>query len=341
VKKVAVTGASGHIGANLVRELLLRGYEVTALVRQSSAALDGLDVSRVEGSLEDQQSLSRAFKGVEQVYHLAAFISIQSGHKERLERVNVEGTRNVLSVCQAEGVSTLVHFSSIHALELEPLDKAVTEKNPLLGAGAGRGADYDHSKARADRLIRLNDHEALQTRIVYPTAVFGPNDFRSSLFGQAIQKLAHGQLPALVAGGFDWVDARDVAWGAVEAAEKGKDGDRYLLSGQYLEMHAVAAVIAELTGVAAPRFTCPAGLAALSAPLLGLWARLRGETPIYTRDSLAALSANKEMSHARAARLLGYQPRPFRQSMRDALNFYSRQNDSGATGGEGRRRDGS
>lgn len=336
MKKVAVTGASGHIGANLTRELLSRGYEVTALVRQSSEALDGLDVRRVDGELEDRQSLRRAFKGVEQVYHLAAFISIQNGDRERLERVNVEGTRNVLSACQAEGVSTLVHFSSIHALDMEPLDEAVTEDNPLLRETARFGGDYDHSKARADRLVRHHDHAPLQTRIIYPTAVFGPNDFRSSLFGQALQKLAQGRLPALVAGGFDWVDARDVAWGAVEAAEKGRDGDRYLLSGQYLDMNSVAAVIAELTGVAAPRFTCPRGLAAGFAPLMGLWARLRGETPLYTRDSLAALSANKDMSHARAARVLGYRPRPFRQSMQDTLAFYSGQNDKkpGRAGGQ-------
>jgi dihydroflavonol-4-reductase len=341
MKKAAVTGASGHIGANLVRELLARGYEVTALVRQSSEALDGLDVSRVEGSLADRASLARAFSGVQEVYHLAAYISIQRGDKEQLERVNVEGTRNVLLACQAERVSTLVHFSSIHALEMKPLDDAVTEDNPLLDANAAHGADYDHSKAQADRLIRQNDHGALQTRIIYPTAVFGPNDFRSSLFGQAIKKLATGQLPALVAGGFDWVDARDVAWGAVEAAEKGKDGDRYLLSGKYLEMSGVAAVIAELTGVAPPRISCPPGLAAWFAPLLESWARLRGEAPIYTRDSLAALSANKVMSHARAARDLGYQPRPFRQSMQDTLDFYSQLSHSGVTGKGGKARRGS
>ena len=165
----------------------------------------------------------------------------------------------------------------------------------------------------------------MQTRIIYPTAVFGPNDFKLSLFGHALNKLARGKLPALVAGGFDWVDARDVAWGAVEAAEKGADGDRYLLSGHYLDMQQVAAVVAELTGVAAPRLSFPAGLAAVFAPLMSGWARLTGDTPLYTRDSLAALKANKVMSHARAGMELGYRPRPFDESMADALDFYSKQ----------------
>ena len=326
MKKVAVTGASGHIGANLARELLGRGYEVVTLVRQSSAALDGLDVTRVDGDILDTDSLHLAFNGAEQVYHLAAHISIQAGEAEKLERINVKGTRNVLDACRTMGVATLVHFSSIHALNLEPFDRPVTEDNPLLDERKDGGADYDFSKARAERLVRQNDCGTLSTRIIYPTAVLGPNDFNLSLFGQAILKMAHGRLPALVSGGFNWVDARDVAWGAVEAAEKGVDKDRFILSGHYLAMTEVAAVIAELTGIAAPGLTCPVWLAGVFAPLMSSWAHLTGETPLYTRDSLATLNTNKVMSHARANRKLNYKARPFRESVADSLDFYSKNN---------------
>jgi len=325
-KKVAVTGASGHIGANLVRELLGRGYEVVALVRKSYQALEGLDIQRAYGDVSDLTCLCEAFRGVDQVYHLAAYISIQSGENAKLEQINVQGTRNVLDACRLEGVSTLIYFSSIHALSLEPLDRPVTEDNPLLGERTGHGGDYDFSKARAERLVRQNSDESLGIRVIYPTAVLGPGDFNRSLFGQAITRMAQGRLPAAVEGGFNWVDVRDVAWGAVEAAEKGEDGDRFILSGHYLSMTEVAATIEKMTGVAAPRFVCPAWLAGLFAPVMGLWARIIGEAPIYTRDSLAALSTNKVMSHAKAARVLAYQPRPFQRSMRDALDFYSRQN---------------
>ena len=324
MRKVAVTGASGHIGANLVRELLGRGYEVVVLIRQSSDALEGLDVTRVYGDLTDRQSLCKAFNGVEQVYHLAAYISIKTGDNDQLELVNIEGTRNVLKACQSEGVSTLIYFSTIHALNLEPFDQPVTEDNPLLGEHTGHAADYDYSKAGAERLVRQNSCNTLGTRIIYPTAVLGPNDFNRSLFGQAILKMAHGRLPALVSGGFDWVDARDVAWGAVEAAERGADGDGFILSGHYLSMSEVATVIAELTGIAAPGLTCPAWLAGLFAPLMSGWARLTGEAPLYTRYSLATLSTNKVISHARATRDLSYKPRSFCDSMEDALKFYSK-----------------
>ena len=183
MRKVAVTGASGHIGANLVRELLGRGYEVVVLIRQSSDALEGLDVTRVYGDLADTQSLCKAFNGVEQVYHLAAYISIKTGDYDKLELVNIEGTRSVLEACQSEGVSTLVYFSTIHALDLEPFDQPVTEDNPLLGERTGHSADYDYSKAGAERLVRQNSCNTLGTRIIYPTAVLGPNDFNQSLFG--------------------------------------------------------------------------------------------------------------------------------------------------------------
>jgi dihydroflavonol-4-reductase len=323
MKRVAVTGASGHIGANLVRMLIARGYEVVALVRQSSLGFDGLKVKTVRGDVMDVPSLCSAFYGVEQVYHLAAYISIQHGEWDKLQEINIEGTRNVLQACQSEAVSTLIHFSSIHALDQHPLDQPVNEENPLVEDRQIHGSDYDYSKAEADRLVRQNDVSSLSTRIVYPTAVIGPNDFNQSLFGQAMQKMAKGRLPALVSGGFDWVDARDVAWAAIEAAENGTDGDLYLLSGHYHDMKHVAAVIANLTGVPAPRFSSPLWLARIFAPFMGLWARLRNEEPLYTQDSLAALSANKDMSHSRAASRLAYQPRPFQDSIRDALQFYT------------------
>jgi len=325
MKKVAVTGASGHIGANLVRELISRGYEVVVLIRRTILALEGLDVVKVHGDLSDQQSLRRAFRGVEQVYHLAAHISIQTSERDKLESVNVEGTRNVIKACHTEAVSTLIYFSSIHALDMRPLDQAVTEENPLLGSRK-YGGDYEYSKARAENLVRENRNGALSIRIIYPTAVLGPNDFNLSLFGQAILKMAQGRLPALVPGGFDWVDVRDVAWGAVEVAEKGVDGDRYILSGNYLSVSQVAAVVAELTGTSAPRITIPTWLAGMSAPLMGIWARLWGKTPVYTRYSLSALASNKQISHSRATRHFAYQPRSFHSSMKDALQFYDTRN---------------
>lgn len=326
MKKATVTGASGHLGANLVRTLIERGYEVTALVRKSSEALESLDVKIVRGDITDPDSLRPAFTGAEHVYHLAAYISIGDQEWHKLQKINVEGTRYVLTACQSHDVTTLVNFSSIHALDLYPLDQPVTEDNPLVTDRGGHGSDYDFSKAEADRLVRQNSCGSLGTRTIYPTAVFGPHDYLMSLFGRAIVKMATGRLPALIKGGFDWVDARDVAVLAVDAVEKGQNGDRYIASGHYHDMQHVAAVIAELTGVPVSRFSSPVWLARLFAPMMGVWSRLQDETPLYTQGSLSALKENKVMSHDRAATRLGYQPRPFRQSMRDTLQFYANRN---------------
>ncbi len=319
MNRVVVTGASGHIGANLVRALLARHYRVAALVRKSSRALEGLDVERRNGDVRDPDSLREAFRGADQVYHLAGRISIQRGHWEALHAVNVEGTRNVLRACCREGVATLVHFSSIHALDMRPLGRPVTEDTPLLD-GVG-GGEYERSKAQADRLVRANDCTSLSTRIIYPTAVIGPHDHHGSLTGQAIGRMARGSLPMLVAGGFDWVDARDVAQGAIDAAEKGADRDRYLLSGHYRSVSELAQEISALGGARPPRYSVSPQLAAVFAPFMGAWAKLRGEEPLYTRDSLATLRANPDVSHARAAQKLGYRPRPFECSIADTLAF--------------------
>lgn len=317
MKKVVVTGASGHIGANLVRELLARGYAVAALVRNSSQALEGLDVERHDGDVRDIDSLRLAFTGASLVFHLAAYISIRAGERDRLQAVNVEGTRNVLRACCSEDVGTLVHFSSIHALDMRPLGHPVTEDTRLLNDGEGSG--YDCSKAVADRLVRDNDCASLSTRIIYPTAVIGPNDFSGSLTGQAIKRMASGRLPVLVDGGFDWVDARDVAAGAVDAAEEGAHGDRYILSGHYRSIPEMAKEIAALAGTSPPRFSLPPRLAGLFTPFIGAWSRLRGEAPLYTHDSLATLTGNPDISHALATQKLGYHPRPFETSIEDTL----------------------
>lgn len=321
--KVAVTGASGHIGANLVRELIDRGYEVVTLVRQSCLALEDLDVLKVKGDVLDRQSLREAFKGVDQVYHLAAYISIQANEQEKLNSVNIEGTRNVIEACRSEGVSTLIYFSTIHALDQSSPGRGVNEDNELVSGG--NGADYDHSKANAERLVREIRGGSLSTRIIYPTAVIGPNDFKLSLFGQAILKMAQGRLPALVAGGYNWVDARDVAWGAVEAAETAAVDDSYILAGNYLKVSEVAEIIGDITGVSVPGFNCPIWLARLTVPFVSIWAGLRGQAPLYTQYSLSVLSENKAVSHSRAAQQLGYQPRSFHSSMTDALHFYTQQ----------------
>jgi len=315
-----VTGASGHVGGNLLRALLEAGRPVRALVHQDRRALEGLDLEVVTGDVRDQETLRRAFAGAEVVYHTAAYISILGDEWPLLQEINVLGTRNVVQACLACGVRRLVHFSSIHALEQEPLDVPVDESRPLVDSR--RASPYSRSKAAGEREVREGMARGLDAVILYPTAIIGPYDFRPSHFGQVLLYLARGKLPALVAGGFDWVDVRDVVAATLRAAEVAPPGARYLLSGHRVSLPEIAALVEEFTGVPAPRLVLPLGLAKAVAPLATLAARLLRMEPLFTRVAVEALGGNPRVSHERAGRDLGYRPRPFRETIRDTLRWF-------------------
>jgi dihydroflavonol-4-reductase len=318
---IAVTGASGHVGVNLVRALLARGERVRALIHQSRQGLEGLDVESVHGSLGDAASLERAFAGAETVYHAAGYISLLRTEWPLLERTNVIGARNVVNACLACGVERLVHFSSIHALVQEPLDVPVDESRPLVNSHGC--PPYDRSKAAGEREVRQAIEQGLNAVILYPTAIIGPYDFGPSHIGEALLALATERLPALVESGFDWVDPRDVSLGAIRAAEQAPAGARYLLSGHWASVRRLAELTHEITGARIPRFTCPLALARVGAPFATAAAHLTGRRPLFTSVSLEALRSNRQISHARATRDLGYQPRPLAETLRDTFRWFA------------------
>ena len=134
--------------------------------------------------------------------------------------------------------------------------------------------------------------------------------------------MAQRKLPALVTGGFDWVDVRDVVSGAMFAEEKAPGGARYLLSGHWMSMCDIAAMVGEITGVATNRLVCPLWLARIGAPIIKVISHLNGKLPLYTSVSLRALKSNRHISHERAGRELGYKPRPFRETLVDTLRWF-------------------
>jgi dihydroflavonol-4-reductase len=319
---ILVTGASGHVGVNLVKILTARGHHVRAFIHDSSFPCDETDVEVVKGDVCDLDSILRACESAEVVYHLAGRISIGADNWATLEKINIIGTRNVVEACLSSGVSRLVHFSSIHAIVQEPLDIPVDESRPLVISKHYPG--YDRSKAAGEEEIRKGIERGLDAVIINPTAIIGPNEFGSSYFGEAFLAMAKGKLPALVTGGFDWVDVRDVAEGAILAEEKAPPGSKYLLSGHWATVKDMAAIISEITGVPCPRFVCPMWLAAGIAPAAEKLARLTSRRPLFTGDSMRALrNCNHHISHEKATRELGYNARPFRETIEDTLRWYA------------------
>ena len=317
---VVVTGATGHIGANLVRTLLAHSRPTRALVHMHKQALDGLEIELVEGDIRDRESLVRAFDGAEVVYHLAARISILTSEWPQLEMSNVIGTRNVVEACLHCRVRRLVHFSSVHSMEQDPMNVPVDEARPLVNSR--RCLAYDRSKAAGEREVRRGIEKGLEAVIICPTAVIGPHDYQISHFGEALLALARGRLPALVAGGFDWVDVRDVAEGAMLAEKGAPTGAKYILSGHWVSLCDLADQVSGITGVPAPRFVCPAWLAGIGAPFLTAFYHAVGRRSLYTRASIRALGSNRDISHEKATRELGYYPRPFWETLNDALRWF-------------------
>lgn len=316
---VLVTGATGHLGCNLVRALLAKGKRVRILVHKSRLGTEGLDVDTASGDVLDFGSLVRALDGIEVVYHLAGCISLLPGDRPLMEAVNIEGVKNVVNACLQSGVRRLVHFSSIHAIKDIP-GGVVDETCSLVDSA--HAPPYDRSKAAGEREVLKGLEKGLDAIIISPTGVIGPHDYRPSHFGQALLYMAQGRLPALIAGGFNWVDARDVVEGAMAAEERAPAGSKYLLSGHWASVPEIAATVAEITGIPAPAFTCPPWLAMCGAPFMCTFDRLRGRQPLYTAMSIKSLQYHRHVSHEKASRELGYHPRPFRQTLEDTLKWF-------------------
>jgi dihydroflavonol-4-reductase len=317
---VVVTGAAGHAGANLVRALAARNRPVRALVHTDRKALEGLKIEVAEGNVCNFESLVSAFKGAEVVYHLAAHISISKEDWPLLEAVNIAGTRNVVEACRRCGVRRLVYFSSIHSMTRDTENLPVDETTSLVASR--RYPPYDRSKAAAEMEVRRAVEKGLDAVIISPTALIGPHDYKPSHFGEALLRLARGDLPALVSGGYDWVDARDVVDGAMRAEELAPAGAKYILSGHWVSLCDVAALVEQIMGVPAPGFVCPMWLARAGAPIMSAFDRLARKRPLYTSVSLKALCENRNVSHQKATGELGYQPRPFLETLTDTLRWF-------------------
>jgi dihydroflavonol-4-reductase len=318
---VVVTGAAGHVGANLVRALLAQHRPTRAIVHLHRQAVQGLEVEAVEGDVCHPPSLLSAFEGADVVYHLAADIPLLTTRWSKLEAVNIIGTRNVVEACLRCGVRRLVHFSSIHAMTQEPMGIPVDESRPLVDSG--HSTPYDYSKAAGEKEVRRGMEMGLDAIIINPTAIIGPYDYQPSHFGEALLAMACGRLPALVAGGFDWVDVRDVIAGAMQAEKRAPSGAKYLLSGHWVSLPDLADLVEPITGVPIPGFVCPLWLARIGAPFVTAFDRLTGKRPLYTSVSIKALCSNRNISHQRATRELDYHPRPFRETIIDTLRWFA------------------
>ncbi len=319
---IVVTGGPGHLGNNLVRALVKQNSRVRCMVLpgESLISLQGLDVEIVEGDVRNIDSLYRAFDGADVVYHLASVISLLPGRSRLLDDVNVKGARNVAEACLKTGVRRLIYASSIHALAEPPHGHVVDELSPC---DPGRiTMAYSRSKAKGTLEIMEVTQKGLDAVVVLPTGMIGPYDFKPSETGRLIVDYAAGRIPARVEGGYDFVDVRDVAEGHILAAERGKAGEKYILSGEWISLDDIMKEISLVANVPFPHWKVPVGLASAMALVFTGYSVMTGAKILLNQDSIGTLRSNSLISSEKARRELGYSCRPVRESIRDTVRWF-------------------
>ncbi|MEX1366203.1 MAG: NAD-dependent epimerase/dehydratase family protein, partial [Nannocystaceae bacterium] len=253
--------------------------------------------------------------GAELLYHLAAQISIVGPMDGLVEAVNVRGVRNVVRAAMRARVRRMVHTCSVHAFSHSPWDQPVDETRPRVRPG--QAPAYDVSKAQGEAAVREAIDDGLDAVIVHPSAVIGPYDYRPSRMGLVLLKLYRRTLPALLPGGYDFVDARDVSATMISAVDKGRTGESYLTTGRYLTLPQLSAAVQRVTGVPGPRITAPRWAAQLGSPFMDLAAKLMSGEPLYTSESLIPLKLQHAFDSSKAAGELGHTTRPIDDTLRD------------------------
>jgi len=319
-----LTGATGFVGAAVLRSLVAAGHQVRALVRPSSDRrnLTGVDCEIVTGDLVERESLQRAVRGCEAMFHVAADYRLWVPDREQMNRINVQGTVNLLRAAAAAGVSRVVYTSSVATLRLRsdglPADEAShAELCDMIGA-------YKQSKFLAEREVkRLVEEAGIPVIIVKPSAPFGPGDIKPTPTGRMIIEAASGRMPAYVNTGLNVVHVDDVAAGHLLAYDRGVVGESYILGGENRTLQWILETVAELTGRRPPRIRLPHWFVTPIAYAAEGMARVRGGgEPMITIDAVRMSRKLMYFSSEKARRELGYAARPAVAGLRDEIDWF-------------------
>lgn len=319
--KIAVTGATGHLGNVLVRDLLKEGHVVKVLEHADKRSSENSRVTVVNGGVNDTAAVAELVKGCDTVIHGAAVISINGDPYGMIRKVNVEGVENMLDAAVRYDVKKFIHVSSIHAYNQHPSHEPLDERRSYVGADA---ASYDQSKRDGQLLVLKYAGNGLNATIVNPTSMVGPPDHRPSLMGKAIIDLCNGKIRALIPGGFDFADVRDVSKGVIGAMHYGQKGESYLLSGKYFEITHIAKILSDLAGKKINPPVIPEWMARTALPFMKAYAAFTGTTALYTRESIDALiCGNRKIDSSRASLELGFTVRPFEKTLQDTYHWFN------------------
>jgi len=324
LNKVLVTGATGLLGNNLVRQLLSCGCAVRVLTREGSDTqpLAGLDVDKHYGDLRDPAQVASAVEGVSGVIHSAGFVAVGWSQGELAHAINVKGTKNVAQAARSSGAK-MVHVSTVNTLGLgsegQPADEDTprTEENVL--------CPYVVSKAAAEEAVQAQVDQGLHATIVHPGFMLGPWDWKPSS-GKMLLAVARQYTPVAPRGGCSVCDVRDVADASIQALEQGESGRRYILAGSNLLYFDLWTKMAEITGGKPPKVR-PRGqrMSAIAGAVGDLRYRLTGKEPDVNSAATRMSGQYHYYSSDRAIKELGYQVRDVEKSIADAWRWFQEQ----------------
>jgi dihydroflavonol-4-reductase len=321
-KLAAVTGGTGFIGAHVVRLLLEAGVRVRVFALENDPAelLEGLEVDIVRGDLESGQGFDALLDGADGLFHLAAIYALFLKDPDLMFRVNVEGTRKLLAAAKRHQITRVVYTSSIAAVSSRagqtPADETCAFDPTEIDE------TYVLSKGASEQLA-LEASQEIDLVAVNPSFPVGPGDITPTPTGRLVRDVAQGRLPVRISGGLNLVDVRDVARGHLLAYERGRRGERYLLSGTNLSNDEFMGKIYAISGRSTPVIRLPDAVVHGAAMCLEAWARLTGISPMLTRAS-ARYTVGKFLyfDNTKALQELGFTNRPAEETLRDAITWF-------------------
>ncbi len=320
--KSLVTGATGFVGAAVVRALLKTGADVRVLARRGSdfSNLRPYRLEETYGDLRDKESLRHALTGCRQLYHVAAHYALWANDPSIFYDVNVSGTRNLLEAARDVGVERIVYCSTIGAIGLPPDGGLGTEETPVsLDQMAGH---YKRSKYLAELEVLKLVKEGLPVVIVNPSAPVGEGDVKPTPTGQVILDFMKGRMWAYIETGMNLIDVDDVAAGHLLAMQKGRVGERYILGNKNMTLRGVFETLAAITGIRAPSVKLPRGLV---LPLAYLNLAFASATGIPPRIPLEGVKMAKYKMHydcSKALRELGLPQTPAELALEKAVRWF-------------------
>ena len=319
--RALVTGANGFLGSWVVRKLLQQGLDVRIIHRAKSdlSELEGLAVEKVVGDVTDLVSLKKAMAGVDHVFHAAGVVGYKRSERITMERVNVGGTDNVLKAIAHSNVENLLYVSSVVAVGAsQDGRRPLNENDPYNMRQFNFG--YFETKHDAEKLVlNFAKHSKIRTVIVNPSTIYGASDGKKS--SRKVQvKVAQGKFKFFTSGGVSVVHVEDVVNGIWSAFEKGRHGERYILSGENVTIKQLFTMIAETAGVQPPTVflndTCVKTLGKVSDLLDSVG--LKG--PLNSESAYNSILFHW-FDHSKAKTELGFQPRPAREAIAASVNW--------------------